>query len=216
MKNIKRAVLAALASVMVLGGAVACGSDNDYRPAAYGENGQCYFVDDPREVDVLYQNGNCPRDWRPVIMPLFWHQQYYPYYSSPAYYNTYVPVSSRTVYVERSTNFGSTYASQIKTASSQAKYTNSKGKVVPGNKVAPNKFGGGSRQKSGSNNSRQTCGMSLNGAPIDLLGSGSGSGGGSRSSSGGGSRSSGGSSKSTTPNKSTNSDTKKPNTTAKC
>lgn len=187
----KQGLLSLVAGVLVLGGAVACGHDDpeDYRPVAYGENGHCYYVEDPLEVTALYDRGYCQRSWTPFLMPLLWHQMYYPYYASPAYYNTFVPVATRTVYVTHSTTFQHTYAADIKRQSSRATYKNSAGKTVKGNKVSPTKFGGGSRTGGGGGSRSKTCGMSQGGGDLTLVMKGGGStGGGSRGGSSGGSR----------------------------
>lgn len=200
----KQGLLSLVAGALVFGGATACGGGQpvSYAPVAYGQNGLCYYVNSPAEVVALQAQGLCPHSWTPFLMPLLWHQQYYPYYSSPAYYNYYVPVATRTVYVQQQTVFKTQYASQIKTASASAKYKGSNGKVVTGNKVSPAKFGGGSRSGGGGGSRSKTCGMAQSGGDLTLVmkgGGGFGGGGGSRGGSSGGSRggSSGGSRSST-------------------
>lgn len=118
-----------------------------YAPAAYGEViggvGHCYYDDDPYEAQQLLAAGLCPAGWIPTIMPLYWHEEYYSYYSSPSYYNRYVLVSHRTVYVTHETTFHTTYSSQITSASSKATYKGSNGKTVTGT-TAKMKFSTGS------------------------------------------------------------------------
>lgn len=118
-----------------------------YAPAAYGETiggvGHCYYDDDPYEAQQLLAAGLCPAGWVPTAMPLYWHEEYYSYYSSPSYYNRYVLVSHRTVYVTHETTFRTTYSSAITTASSKAVYKGSNGKTVTGT-TAKMKFSTGS------------------------------------------------------------------------
>lgn len=114
-----------------------------YAPAAYGANGQCYYDDDPYEAQQLLAAGLCPAGWVPAPMPLAWHEMYWSYYSSPSYYNRYVLVSHRTVYVTHETTFHTTYSSQIAAASSKATYKGSNGKTVTGT-TAKMKFSSGS------------------------------------------------------------------------
>ena len=121
-----------------------------YAPAAYGEVvhgvGYCYWDDDVYEAQQLFAQGLCPAGWVPAQMPLYWHERYYSYYSSPAYYNTYVIASHRTVYVTHETTFRTTYASQITAQAKTATWKGSNGKTVSGAKVdtAKMKFSTGS------------------------------------------------------------------------
>lgn len=183
--------LAVLAAVVLMTGLTACGGDDEtYRPAAFGERGACYYVDDPQEVVALQRAGYCGEAghyWTPMLMPLAWHMMYYPYYSSPVYVNTYVPVGRRTYYNNSQRDFGRSHASEIKRESAKAKYRSSKGKIVTGNKVKSNKFGG-TRSKGGSGNRTKTCSAGVLDAGSFIM-KGGGSTGGSRS---GGSRSGGG------------------------
>lgn len=121
-----------------------------YAPAAYGEvlhgAGYCYWDDDVYEAQQLFAQGLCPAGWVPAQMPLYWHERYYSYYSSPAYYNTYVIASHRTVYVTHETTFRTTYSSQITAQAKTATWKGSNGKTVSGAKVdtAKMKFSTGS------------------------------------------------------------------------
>lgn len=127
-----------------------CGNDPPvtYAPAAYGEvvggQGRCYFDDDAYEAQQLLAAGLCPAGWVAYPMPLYWHERYYSYYSSPSYYDRYVLVSHRTVYVTHETTFHTTYATAITTASKTASYKGSNGKTVTGPNTGNIKFGGGS------------------------------------------------------------------------
>lgn len=99
-------VSAALFTTATLATLAACGTTHRHvvvtsQPAAYsmnayGQNGQCYYIDDPAEATALIAAGLCQPSWRPYPMPLSWHEEYLDYYNSPAYYNTYVPVSYRS------------------------------------------------------------------------------------------------------------------------
>jgi hypothetical protein len=121
-----------------------------YAPAAYGQNGQCYYLDDPYEAQQLLAAGLCPAGWVPAPMPLSWEEMYFSYYDSPAYYSRYVLVSHRTVYISHETAFHTTYASQISAASKSATYKGSNGKTVTGT-TSKMKFstGTGSTSKAG-------------------------------------------------------------------
>lgn len=146
--------IAALTAGLLIAAAALIGCSHpapvSYAPAAYGEVvngvGHCYWDDDPYEAQQLFASGLCPAGWIATPMPLYWHQQYYSYYSSPAYYNTYVIASHRTVYVTHETTFRTTYATQINTASKAATWKGSNGKTVSGAKVdtAKMKFSTGS------------------------------------------------------------------------
>lgn len=141
----KRMFLAAVAAVLVVALA-ACGSgsgDVTYAPAAYGQDGHCYYVDSPDEATALLAAGLCPAGWVAYPAPLAWQEAYYSYYSSPSYYNRFVLVSHRTVYVTHETTFHTTYFSQISTASAKATYKGSNGKTVTGT-TAKMKFSTGS------------------------------------------------------------------------
>lgn len=140
-----------------------------YAPAAYGETingvGHCYYDDDPYEAQQLLAAGLCPAGWVPTAMPLYWHEEYYSYYSSPAYYNRYVLVSHRTVYVTHETTFHTTYSSQITAASSKATYKSSNGKTVTGT-TAKMKFstGSGSNSTMGGGSLRSGSGKASGGS----------------------------------------------------
>lgn len=154
-----------------------------YAPAAYGANGQCYYDDDPYEAQQLLAAGLCPAGWVPAPMPLYWHEEYYSYYSSPAYYNRYVLVSHRTVYVTHETTFHTTYSSQIASASSKATYKGSNGKTVTGTTAkmkfssgsgSTSKMGGGSLRSGSSGGSGSGSGASKSGGTVkSKTGSGS-------------------------------------------
>ena len=85
-------------------------------PPAYGVTGQCYYVDDIAEAIALRAAGLCPPAWVPTLMPMTWRSQYAWYYDSPGYYNSYVPVSSRTTYVTHVHNYESSHPQAVKSA----------------------------------------------------------------------------------------------------
>lgn len=136
---------AALAAVLAAGCSSLGGSQPvTYAPAVYGVPGQCYYVSSAAEVTALEAAGLCPSSWAPVLMPLAWHEEYYAYYDSPAYYTVYVPAKTRTVYVHTETSFGSRYKTAITAKSKTATYRSSSGKTVKGTAVtAKTRFGSG-------------------------------------------------------------------------
>lgn len=150
-----RRLLAALAVLLgTLAGAAGCGHGaTTYAPAAYGENGHCYYLDYPAEAVTLIHDGLCPSSWIPWPMPASWEADYAPYYDSPAWYDTYVPRANRTVYVHHITTYMHTHAAIIRQDASEARYRSSTGKTVSGTTVAAEvashsvKFGGGARSK---------------------------------------------------------------------
>ena len=163
-------ITAAAALAVTATMAAACSSQQaplTYAPAAYGVPGHCYYVDDPAEAVALRAAGLCPASWAPALAPLAWQETYWDYYSSPAYYNVYVPARIRTVYVQRETTFGRTYRAAIVTRSRTATYRSSSGSVVKGGTLTGKtrfgsgtsfgttgqKYGGGSL-RSGSSSSR--------------------------------------------------------------
>lgn len=146
----KTSVKFLVVALLVAAGLTACGGGGQlaYAPVAYGQNNQCYYLDDPAEAISLQQAGFCGPTgnyWVPTLMPLFWHTMYYPYYSSPAYYGTYVVASHRTVYVSTQKTFETQHSSEIKTASAKAKYKGSDGKTYTGNKVKKGSFSNGKK-----------------------------------------------------------------------
>lgn len=71
-----------------------------YSMNAYGQNGQCYYIDSTQEATALIAAGLCQPGWVPTLMPLSWHEEYLDYYNSPAYM-TYVPASYRSVWLNQ-------------------------------------------------------------------------------------------------------------------
>jgi hypothetical protein len=162
--KIKKAVTAATVSAITAAAVAGCSSSAPvpvtYAPAAYGVPGHCYYADSAAEAIALQAAGLCPRGWVPTLMPLAWHEEYYSYYDSPAYYDTYVPARVRTVYVRTETTFGHANRTAITTRSRQATYKSSSGTIVKGTSVtSKTKFGSGksfgtSGQKYGSGSLR--------------------------------------------------------------
>jgi uncharacterized membrane protein YgcG len=153
--KIPRRVAVLMAGAVFAGTLAACGSSDDsaaatYTPAAYWQSvnnvRECYYVQDAQEAYNLMAAGLCPVGSIPTPMALSWEEAYWDYYSSPAYYNTYVPVSYRTRYRSVTVvHFSTTYRTQIKTASAKAVYKSSAGGTVTGSKVNTKQFGSGSR-----------------------------------------------------------------------
>ena len=96
-------IAAALAAGTAIAATLTACSPSTYgqAPSAYGEKGDCYYVDSPAEADALRDAGLCPVNWGSAPMPGYWRNQYAWYYGSPSYYDTYVPSPQRRVYVER-------------------------------------------------------------------------------------------------------------------
>lgn len=145
-------ITAILGAALTAAALTACGSTDDpsYTPAAYwqtvGNVHECYYVDDAQEAYNLVAAGLCPAGSIPTLAPLTWQEEYWSYYSSPAYYNTYMPVAYRSHYTSVTVvRFSSTYRTQISAASSKAVYRSSSGGTVSGSKVNTKQFGSGSR-----------------------------------------------------------------------
>jgi hypothetical protein len=154
---------------------------------------ECYYVDNPAEVQTLIANGRCPVGSVPTRMPEEWLNQYFAYYDSPAYYNTYVPVAYRSGYVGTYHTYYVQHTTVINAASKSGSWAGSNGKTVSGSQVdtAKMKFstGSGSNSTMGGGSLRGgSSGGSVSGA------SGGTSGGSSGGTSGGDGDSSGGSS----------------------
>lgn len=145
MKKIILTLLGLIAAVITVTACSPDASTVSYTPAAYGQNGQCYYVNSPAEAIALQNAGLCPRSWVPTQMPQSWEEEYYPYYSSPGYYDVYVPARYRTVYVSRVNTFGHVHVTQIRTSSAKARYRSSSGGTVSGTTVVKSKvrFGSG-------------------------------------------------------------------------
>lgn len=152
-----RPLLALAASTLIAATLTACGSsgsdDITYAPAAYGQQVgnvyDCYYIDDVDEVTALgtglIAKGLCPHNSVPTVMPLSWEEEYWAYYSSPAYYGTYMPARYRSHYTSVTiVHFSSTYKTQIAAASSKAVYKSSSGQRVTGTSKV--KFGTGTSQ----------------------------------------------------------------------
>ena len=167
MRTIRRALrpIPALLAGALIATLTACGSgwgddgsdsaDATYTPAAYWQSvdnvRSCFYfgtdlTDGLAQVALLQAAGLCPDGSMPVAAPLYWAEEYYPYYSSPAYYNAYVPSSYRSTYTHVTVvHFSTTYKTQIKAASAKAVYRSSAGGTVKGTQVSAARFGGGSR-----------------------------------------------------------------------
>lgn len=143
----RTAVAAAVVSVATAAAVAGCGAPTGpltYAPAAYGVSGHCYYVNSAAEAIALQAAGLCPRSWAPTLMPVVWEDEYYSYYDSSAYYDTYVPAKIRTVYVRTETTFGKTNRTAIASRSKTATYRTSTGKTVKGTQVtSKTQFGSG-------------------------------------------------------------------------
>jgi hypothetical protein len=165
----------ALVGALATTGLTGCSgqNDGDYAPASYGQYyggaWHCYYVSDPYEAQQLIRTGHCHYGDVPTLMPLWWHERYFGFYSGPSYYNRYVSPTYRSTYVNVQVNsFGRTYRSQIQGQSQLATWKSSSGKTVSGTKVKPRftsgtggqRYGGGSSRtgsRSGSGSSGSCC-----------------------------------------------------------
>jgi hypothetical protein len=200
---VKKFVVGLVMVAMTSLGLAACGGNPNvaYTPslAAFGNStlSQCYM---PLSVPQSYwqsieqqyiQRGWCHAGWQPTYIPQNMYMTYYPYYSSPVFYNAYIPVAYRTSYVSYERGFGTTYRSQIATLDRTAVYRGSNGKTTTYNQI---KSGGGSRSSFGTGGTRCSAVRNALLQPkYQTKGGGGFSGGGSRggTTSGGGSRTGG-------------------------
>lgn len=160
----KKLIALAVAGALAVCGLTACGSDDDtVAPSARGPanvSGQstCVYIEAadeckdsgvpverwfqaPAEQPAASNAGFHDDGTSTFLMQVFmWHVIYSTWFSSPAYYDRYVPTSYRTAYVQHNTTFITHYSTQIKQNSGKASYRNSKGKPVPANKVNAKKF----------------------------------------------------------------------------
>lgn len=181
--NLIRRVALAVVGTAILATMAACdpsAGSATYTPAAYyqtiGGVNECYYADDPGEVTDLIQAGLCPANSVATIMPLAWEEEYWDYYSSPAYYDTYMPVRYRSRYTSVTiVHFSRTYSKQISTMSSKAVYKSSAGGTVSGSKVNTKYFGSGSRATKTYGGGSRSGGTSYSGSKSSSRSYGSGS-----------------------------------------
>ena len=162
-----------LASMALIASALtACGSspsdEESFRPSSFGPtiagHPSCAYIEVREEckqsgVDPAYwyqmprtQPANYNQnDTSDVLSALFlYHMIYSSWYSSPGYYDRYVPQASRKTYITNVRNYDSKYGAQEKAYSSRASYKSPSGTVVKGDKLDVTKLGttknnGGSR-----------------------------------------------------------------------
>jgi hypothetical protein len=149
LKRLFGIVALAIVGAMAFAG---CGNQfkqNYYRPASFGENGQCYYMQTQAEAEMLIREGLCQPTWRPAPAPWSWQTRYISYYESPEYRDYYVPASNRKIYAVYTRDFSTTWAKDIKVAEKSAVYVDNKGKKVDGTTVPRGQFGGGVRSKGG-------------------------------------------------------------------
>lgn len=129
------------AAGLVLAASAACSitdtTPDAYTPAAYYQTVnnvyECYYISSMDEAYALENAGLCPTYATPTLMPVSWEEMYWDYYSSPSYYNTYVPSSFRRTYVNVTcVHFHQTYSTQITRLSKTAVYKSSNGGTVRG------------------------------------------------------------------------------------
>jgi hypothetical protein len=186
-RRILRPALALLAAALVASTADACDSgssaanDATYAPAAYGvQNGSvfdCYYAEDPSEVAALINAGDCPHGAVATAMPLYWEEEYYPYYSSSAYYGVYMQPRYRSHYTSVTVvHFQSAHSADITRYSSTARYKSSSGGYVTGSSKVKFGSGSGSSAVHGGGNAR-TGGCAESMTVVQMRGGSSGSGG---------------------------------------
>ena len=132
MKRRSQGLIALVAAAGLVMGLAACTDDSSYEPAAYGQNGQCYYVQNPQEATVLLQDHKCLSGWTPTLMPESWLLMYYAFYSSSFYRNTYVPSSYRSTYSSKLNSFYSANKTTITQQASKGTYRDSSGQKVSG------------------------------------------------------------------------------------
>lgn len=197
---IRRAGCALAAAVLVGSAVTACGSSTGsssapltYAPAAYGQQAgkvfDCYYISWPSEGASLEAAGLCPVGSMATPMPLSWEQEYWAWYSSPAFYNAYVPAADRSTYTRVTVvHFSSTYKTQISSAEARAVYKSSSGTRVTG--TSKLKFSSGSKSANGSSavhgggSVRGTCSLGVTVVHMRSSGGSGGHGGGSARSGG--------------------------------
>jgi hypothetical protein len=162
-----RRLAAALGLAVAASALSACGPSSNapvsYAPAAYyqvvNNVNECYYVQDPAEATALMRAGLCPSSI-PTLAPQVWLETYWNYYESPAYYNTYMPVSVRHTYISVTVvkyNHTPSFTSGVRRYSASAVYRGSNGSTVRGYSsigkssftstapVGAKTYGGGSR-----------------------------------------------------------------------
>lgn len=156
-------------------------SMDSYRPVAYGENNQCYYLDEtdsdgdqvPDEVETLRQDNLCQATWVPRYMPDYWLVMYAPYYHSPAYYDRYVAAPYRNRYVARSMAWEKIPSNMARVESSKARATWLSTKTntrVPGTRIdyKTSAFGSGNLRSSGFTSGMRCVGAPEPGSKVDL------------------------------------------------
>jgi hypothetical protein len=164
MTKLFRRIAAVLGLAVAATALSACGPDDNtpvsYAPAAYyqvvNNVNECYYVQDPAEATALMNAGLCPSSI-PTLATQVWLETYWNYYSSPAYYNTYMPPSARHTYTSVTIvryNHTPSFTSGVRRYSASAVYRGSNGSTVRGyssiskssfTSTAPKTYGGGSR-----------------------------------------------------------------------
>lgn len=122
-----------------------------YQPRYFGENGTCYFIDYPYEVDALVVDGLCQPHWRVAQAPAYWVARYAPFYDSPAYYNVYVRPNDRAAFTSRHVAWERLNKGLIEAERKNATWIDAKRQPVPGTKInyATSSFGSGRLRSTG-------------------------------------------------------------------
>ena len=101
-------------------------------PAAFGQDGKCYYVRSPREATELKRAGDCPASAVPGRMPIGWLCQYYPFYASAYYVGTFVTPGTQPAFRSYLQSVDDDYAGQISDEAPDATYVTSDGDEVSG------------------------------------------------------------------------------------
>lgn len=162
----KKIIASAVIGAVTLS-ATACGlipngdDDVSYAPAAYYQvvNNiyECFYITSPAEAEALKAAGLCPPGAMDVPMPQAWEAEYWSYWSSPAYYNTYIPVSYRSNYTHVtivSLNRSTSFTRMSTSLSSRATYRGTNGSTVTGVRLSSRSYSStGSQSNIGSRSS---------------------------------------------------------------
>lgn len=112
--NLKKvAVSLALAAVIGASADSCVGADAILMPSSMGYwNGgvyDCYYIESVDEVAAYENAGLCNAYSDPVLMPDSFENEYWGYFSSPTYYNRYMPVRYRYSYTHITISHTTTY-----------------------------------------------------------------------------------------------------------
>lgn len=162
MKRTLRGAILLVIALSVTAFITACSSHRYNAPSMMGENGHCYYWDDPYEARALAAAGQCPANWSPAPAPPYWRARYSSYYEDQDYYGRYVPKSRRAQFVHVTHQWVDSNQTLVK-------------REAP--KAAPRRFTSGDRSKSfsGGENSHSSGSRRSSSGTSVRIGSSSGS-----------------------------------------